>query len=92
MCFLPNNFASMDQAPGPIIARAAPRVACIVGIQGSPECEEKRASAIHNLTIVTMTPTSGVHNPAKTNNPAATPMLCRAAISNDGFCSRFAMP
>jgi len=36
MCFLPKRRASMDHAPGPIMATVAPRVARMIGIQGSP--------------------------------------------------------
>ena len=34
MCFRPKSRASMDQAPGPTIAKLAPRTAKYDGIQG----------------------------------------------------------
>jgi hypothetical protein len=34
MCFWPKRQASMDHAPGPIIAMVAPKVARTIGIQG----------------------------------------------------------
>ena len=41
MCFLPKSRASIDQAPGPIIAKVAPRAASMMGIHGSPGCEKE---------------------------------------------------
>jgi hypothetical protein len=49
MCFLPNRRASIDQAPGPIIAKAAAKIACARVTHGSPECEENSEIAIHTL-------------------------------------------
>lgn len=41
MCFRPKSRASMDHAPGPTIAKLAPRTASPVGIQGSPGVRER---------------------------------------------------
>ena len=56
MCFLPKSRASMDQAPGPTIAKAAPRTACMMAIHGSPECERNCEKAIHSLTMAAKEP------------------------------------
>src|ERR1700679_566923 len=77
MCFLPKRRASMDQAPGPIIARAAARTACTIGIHGSPECEKYREKAIHTLTMAASVPATGVHEPIRRSIPATAPMICR---------------
>jgi hypothetical protein len=66
MCFLPKSLASADQAPGPIIAKVAPRIAKIMGIKGSPAPKK----AIQISTIATSVPTTGVHRPTRRNNPA----------------------
>src|SRR5580704_10955729 len=44
MRFLPNSHASMDQAPGPIIASVPLKTARRIGTQGSPSM----AKAIHS--------------------------------------------
>ena len=58
MCFLPNSRASIDQAPGPIIAKVAPRIASIRGTSGSPT----RNKTIHSSTMVTSAPRLGSTN------------------------------
>jgi hypothetical protein len=78
----------MDQAPGPIIAKAAPRTACMMAIHGSPECESNRRKAIHTLTMAANDPASGVHRPTRRNNPAPAPMTCGTAIVNGGDSRR----
>jgi hypothetical protein len=40
MCFLPNRRASIDQAPGPIIAKVAPRIAWHQGNQWIADTRE----------------------------------------------------
>jgi len=47
--------------PGPTIARVAPRVANMMGIQGSPA----REKAIHNSARATTAPVTGVHKPTR---------------------------
>ena len=69
MCFLPNSRASMDQAPGPIIAKVAPRAASTMGINGSPG----RENAIHISTMVTVAPASGVHKTGEKKYPRPYP-------------------
>ena len=77
MRFLPKSRASMDQAPGPTIAKTAPRTACTTGIHGSPECEKNREKAIHTLTMAASVPATGVHKPTRRSIPAPAPMICR---------------
>jgi hypothetical protein len=50
MCFLPNRRASIDQAPGPIIANAAARTACAIVTDGSRECDENSEIAIPHFS------------------------------------------
>jgi hypothetical protein len=92
MCFLPKSRASMDQAPGPTIAKTAPRAACMMAIHGSPECEENRNKAIHTFTKAASAPASGVHKPARISRPAPTPILCRMIVTNGGASRRLAIP
>jgi len=87
MCFLPNRRASIDQAPGPIIANAAATAACARLTHGSPECEKSCESAIHTLTPAASAPASGVNSPANRSIAAAMPIIWRA-ILNDGGHSR----
>ena len=65
----------MDQAPGPTIAKAAPRTACMMAIHGSPECERSREKAIHTSTMAAKDPATGVHKPTRRSNPAPAPMI-----------------
>ena len=84
MRFLPKSRASMDQAPGPTIAKTAPRTACMMAIHGSPECEKYREKAIHTLTMAASVPATGVHKPTRRSIPAPIPMICRTTIVNGG--------
>lgn len=72
MRFLPKRRASIDQAPGPTIAKVAPRAASIMGVHGSPE----REKAIHTSTAATRVPATGVHKPTRRRVPAPAPMTC----------------
>ena len=67
MRFHPNSPASTDQAPGPIIARAAPNVPNRMRVHRSTGCD----SAFHSSRNATVAPAIGVHNPASRSNPAA---------------------
>jgi len=78
MYFLPKSRASMDQAPGPTIARVAPMVANMMGIQGSPP----REKAIHTSAMATKPPVTGVHKPTRRSIPAPTAMICGAMDAN----------
>jgi len=71
MCFLPNRRASIDQAPGPIIARAEAKTASARKIHGSPECDQNRAIAIQTLTTAASAPAMGVKKPIKRAIPVA---------------------
>lgn len=70
MCFLPNSRASIDHAPGPIIANVALSVARMTGIEGSTVRERMTQTSI-KLTSV---PTMGVHRPSKTKIDKPTPI------------------
>ncbi len=82
----------MDQAPGPTIAKAAPRTACMMAIHGSPECEKNREKAIDTLTIAASVPATGVHKPIKRSIPAPIPIICRTTVINGGAASTLAIP
>src|SRR6266478_9932108 len=90
MRFLPKSRASMDQAPGPTIAKTAPRTACMIGIHGSPACEKYREKTINTLTMAASPPATGVHNPTRRSIPAPTPKLCRTTVANGGASRRLA--
>ena len=49
----------MDHAPGPIIARVAPKVANMIGIPRLPALEQ----TIHSSAIATTVPAIGVNAP-----------------------------
>jgi hypothetical protein len=59
----------MDQAPGPIIANVAPKVANMRGIP--PSALEK---ATHISTAAINVPQNGVHKPRSRNIPAPEPI------------------
>jgi len=84
MRFLPNSRASSDQAPGPIIANAAAKIACERAAQGSPECGENREIAIHALAAAASTPATGVNKPTNRSSADATPIICRATVNGGG--------
>src|SRR5271166_4983322 len=65
ICFLPKSRASMDQAPGPIIARLRPRLISPIGAQRFPGWEK----AIQASTMADTTPAKGVYNPSKSRTP-----------------------
>jgi hypothetical protein len=84
MCFLPYRRASIDQAPGPIIADAAAKMACARATHGSPECEKNREIAIRTLAAAASTPASGVNTPTNRSIAAAMPMICGATVNGGG--------
>ena len=90
--FLPKSRASMDQAPGPTIAKTAPRTACTMGINGSSECEKYREKAIHTLAMAASVPATGVHKPIRRSIPATAPMICRTTIVTGGVASTPTIP
>jgi len=92
MCFLPNSRASMDQAPGPTIARTAPRTPCTMGIHGSPECGKCCEKAIDNLTMAASAPATGVHRPIKRRIPAPIPVICKTTVGKGGASRRPTVP
>lgn len=92
MCFLPNLRASIDQAPGPIIANAAANTACARLTHGSPECERSCESAIHILMPAASAPASGVKTPANRSIPAAMPIIWRALVNGGGHSRMSPIP
>ena len=75
MCFLPNSRASIDQAPGPIIANDAASVANMIGIPGSTAREKTIQTSIKHTSV----PTMGVHRPSKIKIDKPTPVNSLAA-------------
>jgi len=71
MCFLPKSRASTDQAPGPIIAKVAPRIAKVTEISGLAEC----VKTFHVSKMAIRVPASGVHSPNSSSTPAVAPMI-----------------
>ena len=68
----------MDHAPGPIIARVAPKVANTIGVPRRPALEQ----TIHNSTIATIAPAIGVHKPTRSSIPAAAANMCGTIDAN----------
>jgi hypothetical protein len=79
MCFLPNSRASIDQAPGPIIANEAESVANMIGIQGSA-VRESTTQISMKLTSALAT---GVHRPIKMNTDKPAPISSGTAAETD---------
>ena len=79
MRFLPNSHASMDQAPGPIIANVALRAARMMGIRGSLVREKRTQISIKLVSI----PISGVHRPIKINIDKPAPISSGKAAGAD---------
>ena len=76
----------MDQAPGPIIAKASARTASATKIHGSPECDENREMAMHSLTVAASAATIGVRKPSKRAIPHAMQVIART--TSGGVASR----
>ena len=84
MRFHPKRRASTDQAPGPSMARAAPRVPKRIKLQGSRGC----VKALQVSMIARSTPAMGVHKPASRSIPAAIARTCITAMLVGGaLCS-----
>lgn len=64
----------MDQAPGPTIAKLAPRTASPIGMQESLGTER----AIQSSDRAIRDPAIGVHKPASRRIPAPAAMICGA--------------
>jgi hypothetical protein len=71
-CLRPNRRASMDHAPGPIIASAAPDAANRMEIPPLPAPEQ----AIHTSSTAINVPQTGVHKPRSSSIPAPVPIRC----------------
>ena len=80
ICFLPNSRASIDHAPGPIIASVPPRTAKMIDIQAFPP----PVKATQSSTAAISAPAMGVQKPAKINNPKTAPAICGAACMVSG--------
>jgi len=72
MCLLPKRRASIDQAPGPIMANVAPSTTSETEDKGSPALEHR----IHPFAIATSIPAAGVNNPTRRNAPATNATDC----------------
>ena len=59
MCFRPKKRASIDQAPGPIIAKLAPKPERMIAVHGSADPEKTS----HSCVAATRSPIYGVPNP-----------------------------
>jgi hypothetical protein len=77
ICFLPNNRASIDNAPGPIIASVAPSVANMSAIHPSPG----DTTAIHTSTTAISAPVTGVHKPNIIGIASTAPKACGAMVT-----------
>ena len=71
ICFLPNSRASIDHAPGPIIANVPPRTA-----NTNDNSLPAPAKAIHTSMMTSSAPARGVEKPARINNPSTAAMIC----------------
>jgi hypothetical protein len=71
ICFLPKRRASIDQAPGPIIANVPPKTASMTEIQISLP----PVKTIQSSTAATSAPAIGVQSPTTTNNPRTAPII-----------------
>ena len=92
MRFLPYRRASIDQAPGPIIANAAAKIACERATHGSPECEVNREIAIHTLAAAASIPATGVNMPATRSTAVAIPITCIATVNGGGSSRMLLIP
>ena len=88
MCLLPNNLASMDHAPGPIIAKLAPRAAKIMAAHASAALER----AIHSSIVASNVPATGVQRPTRRNTPVPIAKRCGIAVANSTVPFRCAAP
>ena len=88
MCFRPKRRASMDHAPGPIMAMVAPRVARAIGIHGSLPL----ANAIHSSTAAIKLPTTGVHNPTRRSIPAQAAINCGIIVGEKDLSASSMIP
>jgi hypothetical protein len=88
MCLLPKRWASMDHAPGPIIAMVAPNAASTIGIHGSLPL----ADAIHSSMAAIMVPMTGVHSPTRRSIPAQAAIICGIIDEEKGFPVKSKIP
>jgi hypothetical protein len=88
MRFRPKTQASMDQVPGPIIARVAPRTA---RKRGRVALAGDRKPTLASRTATTA-PAIGVHNPAISRTPATAPIPSSTTAAQIGFALAQATP
>lgn len=69
MCLLPNRRASIERAPGPIMANVAPSAANMIEDTALPAFDHR----IQPLATATNVPATGVHRPTKRSEPATAP-------------------
>lgn len=83
ICFLPKSRASIDQAPGPIIAKVTPSATSMMHTQASVGCDIRMITS----TTATTIPATGVHKPNSSSNPAMAPMICGTKVAVGGVFS-----
>lgn len=84
MCFLPYSHASIDQAPGPIIANVALSVARMIGIRRSPAREKRIQISSKQVSV----PNNGVHKPIKIKIDKTAPINCGRAAGAEASAIR----
>jgi hypothetical protein len=72
MCLLPNRRASIDQAPGPIMANVPPITANKAEVPGASALDH----TTHPPAMATTVPATGVQRPNSKNAPATAPAAC----------------
>lgn len=72
ICFLPKSRASMDHAPGPIMAKVAPSATSMMHTHGSAGWDVRMISSATAITI----PAIGVHKPKSSRIPAPVAKAC----------------
>jgi hypothetical protein len=88
MRFRPKIQASIDQVPGPIIAKVAPRTA---RKRGRVVLAGDRKARLASRMAITV-PAIGVHKPAISKTPATAPILCGTTAAQIGFAIAHATP
>ena len=83
MCFLPNSRASIGQAPGPIIANDAARLANMIGIEVLALRERTTQTSIKLISV----PTTRVRRATKLNTDKPAPISSGTAADADAFLS-----
>jgi len=70
ICFLPKSRASIDHAPGPIIAKVPPKTA-----NTNDDSLPAPVKALHSWMMTISPPARGVQKPTRINNPSTAPII-----------------